>query len=314
MGASPEQTVGGQAVIEGVMMRAPSGWAVAVRLPSGAIETRSEELPRLSSRSRLARMPFVRGVMVLGESVTLGMRALTWSAQKQAGEEEEELSNWQLIGSMSLAMLFFAAVFILGPAALADWLAGDSRVLFGVYEGVIRLVIFVGYIWLIGRMEDIKRVFQYHGAEHKTIHAYEAGEALSVENIQRYRPEHPRCGTNFLLIVLLLAITVFTIIGKGPIWWLITSRLIFIPVIAGMSYEILRYAGLSADSRLGRALAVPGLWLQRLTTGQPDDGQVEVAVASLIAALDEDSVDALFARGDVAIPRPATPASANEEE
>lgn len=314
MGASPEQTVGGQAVIEGVMMRAPSGWAVAVRLPSGAIETRSEELPRLSSRSRLARMPFVRGVMVLGESVTLGMRALTWSAQKQAGEEEEELSNWQLIGSMSLAMLFFAAVFILGPAALADWLSGDSRVLFGLYEGVIRLAIFVGYIWLIGRMEDIKRVFQYHGAEHKTIHAYEAGEALSVENIQRYRPEHPRCGTNFLLIVLLLAITVFTIIGKGPIWWLITSRLIFIPVIAGMAYEILRYAGLSSDSRLGSALAVPGLWLQRLTTGQPDDGQVEVAVASLIAALDEDSVDALFARGDVAIPRPPTAAPANEEE
>ncbi len=314
MGASPEQTVGGQAVIEGVMMRAPSGWAVAVRLPSGAIETRSEELPRLSSRSRLARMPFVRGVMVLGESVTLGMRALTWSAQKQAGEEEEELSNWQLIGSMSLAMLFFAAVFILGPAALADWLSGDSRVLFGLYEGVIRLAIFVGYIWLIGRMEDIKRVFQYHGAEHKTIHAYEAGDALSVENIQRYRPEHPRCGTNFLLIVLLLAITVFTIIGKGPIWWLITSRLIFIPVIAGMAYEILRYAGLSSDSRLGSALAVPGLWLQRLTTGQPDDGQVEVAVASLIAALDEDSVDALFARGDVAIPRPPTAAPANEEE
>lgn len=314
MGASPEQTVGGQAVIEGVMMRAPSGWAVAVRLPSGAIETRSEELPRLSSRSRLARMPFVRGVMGLGESVTLGMRALTWSAQKQAGEEEEELSNWQLIGSMSLAMLFFAAVFILGPAALADWLSGDSRVLFGLYEGVIRLAIFVGYIWLIGRMEDIKRVFQYHGAEHKTIHAYEAGDALSVENIQRYRPEHPRCGTNFLLIVLLLAITVFTIIGKGPIWWLITSRLIFIPVIAGMAYEILRYAGLSSDSRLGSALAVPGLWLQRLTTGQPDDGQVEVAVASLIAALDEDSVDALFARGDVAIPRPPTAAPANEEE
>jgi uncharacterized protein YqhQ len=259
-------------------------------------------------------MPFVRGVMVLGESVTLGMRALTWSAQKQAGEEEEELSNWQLIGSMSLAMLFFAAVFILGPAALADWLAGDSRVLFGVYEGVIRLGIFVGYIWLIGRMEDIKRVFQYHGAEHKTIHAYEAGEALSVENIQRHRPEHPRCGTNFLLIVLLLAITVFTIIGKGPIWWLITSRLIFIPVIAGIAYEILRYAGLSADSRLGRALAVPGLWLQRLTTGQPDDSQVEVAVASLIAALDDHSVEALYALGDVAIPRPSAPVGASEEE
>jgi uncharacterized protein YqhQ len=315
MGASPEQTVGGQAVIEGVMMRAPSGWAVAVRLPSGAIETRCEELPRLSSRSRLARMPFVRGVMVLGESVTLGMRALTWSAQKQTGEEEEELSKWQLVGSMSLAVVFFAAVFILGPAAAADWMAGESRLLFGIYEGVIRLAVFVGYIWLIGRMEDIKRVFQYHGAEHKTIHAYEAGDPLSIANIQKYRPEHPRCGTNFLLIVLLLAITVFTIIGKGPVWWLITSRLVFIPIIAGVAYEILRYAGLTADSKLGKALAVPGLWLQRLTTGQPDDSQVEVAVASLVAALDESSVDALYARGEVAVARSVTnPAAATEEE
>ena len=304
MGASPEQTVGGQAVIEGVMMRAPSGWAVAVRTPDGNIETRCEELPRLSSRSKLARLPFVRGIMVLGESVTLGMRALTWSAQKQAGEDEEELTSWQLIGSMSIAMIFFAALFILGPVALADWLAEDSDLLFGLYEGVIRLAAFIGYIWLIGRMKDIKRVFEYHGAEHKTIHAYEAGEPLSIENIQKYRPEHPRCGTNFLLIVLLLAITVFSIIGKGPIWFLITTRLVFIPVIAGVSYEILRYAGLTADSRLGTILATPGLWLQRLTTGQPDGAQVEVAVASLLAALDDESVDSVFARGEVAVSRP----------
>lgn len=309
MGASPEQTVGGQAVIEGVMMRAPSGWAVAVRNPHGVIETRCEELPRLSSRSKLAKVPFIRGVMVLGESITLGMRALTWSAQKQAGEDEEELTTWQLASSMGLAMLFFAAVFILGPAWLADWLAGENQLLFGVYEGVIRLALFVGYIWAIGQMNDIKRVFQYHGAEHKTIHAYEAGDPLSVENIQKYRPEHPRCGTNFLLIVLLLAITVFTVIGQGSILFLIGTRLVLIPVIAGVAYEILRFAGLSADSTFGKALATPGLWLQRLTTGQPDGEQVEVAVASLIAALDEASVDALYARGPVAVPR----GSAEEE-
>ncbi len=242
---------------------------------------------------------------MLGESVTLGMRALTWSAQKQAGEDEEELTSWQLIGSMSIAMVFFAALFILGPVALADWLAEDSDLLFGLYEGVIRLAAFIGYIWLIGRMKDIKRVFEYHVAPNtRRFNAYEAGEPLSIENIQKYRPEHPRCGTNFLLIVLLLAITVFSIIGKGPIWFLITTRLVFIPVIAGVSYEILRYAGLTADSRLGKVLATPGLWLQRLTTGQPDGAQVEVAVASLLAALDDESVDSVFARGEVAVSRP----------
>lgn len=319
MGAEPNETVGGQAVIEGVMMRAPSGWAVAVRNPSGDIETRSEELPRLSSRSRAARTPFVRGVMVLGESVTLGMRALTWSAQKAAAEEEEELTRWQLVGSMTIAMAFFAGVFILGPVFVAEWAAGESTALFAIYEGVLRLAMFVGYIWLIGRMEDIARVFRYHGAEHKTIHAYEAGDPLSVANIQEYRPEHPRCGTNFLLIVLLIAITVFGLIGRGSFLFLFTTRIVFIPIIAGMSYEILRFAGLSADTAFGRALATPGLWLQRLTTGQPDDEMVEVAVASLVAALDDDSVDALYARGEVAVPRtvldqPTPEPSGAEEE
>ncbi len=300
MSSDPQKTVGGQAVIEGVMMRAPSGWAVAVRTPNGSIDTRSEELPRLSSRSRLAKIPFVRGVMVLGESLTLGMKALTWSAQKQAEEDEEELGRGQIIGSMTVALVLFALVFILGPAAAADWLADESELLFATLEGVIRIALFVGYIWLIGRLEEIRRVFEYHGAEHKTIHAYEAGDPLTVEAIQKYRPEHPRCGTSFLLIVLIASIVVFSIIGRGAIWWLITSRIVFIPVIAGVSYELLRWSGLRADSWIGRAMALPGLWLQRLTTGQPDAGQVEVAVASLLAALDDDSIGEVLARGDIA--------------
>ncbi len=299
MSASPEQTVGGQAVIEGVMMRAPHGWAVAVRTPSGDIEARAEELPRLSSRSVAARIPFIRGVMVLVESLTLGMKSLTWSAQKQAEEEEEELSSWALFSSMAVAFLFFAGVFILGPAALAEWLANDNNVVFAVVEGIIRVVMFVGYIWLIGRMEDIQRVFQYHGAEHKTIHAYEAGEALSIANIQKYRPEHPRCGTSFLLIVLLGSIVLFSVIPQEPLWWLIASRIIFIPVIAGASYELLRFSGLHAGETFGRLLAAPGLWLQRLTTGEPDDQQVEVAVASLLIALSDEEAQAAKARGPV---------------
>lgn len=300
MSSDPQKTVGGQAVIEGVMMRAPSGWAIAVRTPNGEIETRSEELPRLSSRSRLAKIPFIRGVMVLGESLTLGMKALTWSAQKQAEEDEEELGKAQLIGSMTVALIVFALVFILGPAAAADWLAEESDWLFAALEGLIRIVLFVGYIWLIGRMEDIRRVFQYHGAEHKTIHAYEAGDPLTVDAIQKYRPEHPRCGTSFLLIVLLASIVLFSIIGRGAIWWLITSRIIFIPVIAGASYELLRWSGLRADGWFGRMLALPGMWLQRLTTGEPDGDQVVVAVASLLTALDDESVAEVMGRGEVA--------------
>ncbi len=193
MSKDPQATVGGQAVIEGVMMRAPTGWAVAVRTPSGQIEARSDELPRLSTRSWAARVPFVRGVMVLGESLTLGIKALTWSTQVAGGEdEEEEITKLNIVLSLTVAFLLVAVVFVLGPAFVADLMAPDGGLLFGFLEGVLRIALFVGYIWLIGRMEDIKRVFQYHGAEHKTIHAYENGDPLTIEHVQKYRPEHPR--------------------------------------------------------------------------------------------------------------------------
>jgi uncharacterized protein YqhQ len=296
---TPGATVGGQAVIEGVMMRAPSRWSVAVRRPDGVIEAVSHDLPRLSSRSVWARVPFVRGVLVLVESLTLGFRALSWSAQKAGSEEGREVKRGELAFSMVIALAFFVAVFMLVPLAVARGLGrvlGDSAVVFNVIDGVVRVLLFVGYIWAVGLSKDIRRVFAYHGAEHKTIHAYEAGDPLTLEAIQGYSPRHPRCGTNFLLIVVLIALIVFTAVGR-PSWpWLIASRVLGIPVIAGVAYEILK---VGADRRWLRFLAAPGMWLQALTTREPSDDQVEVAVASLLAALDPEERRGVDGRGPV---------------
>jgi uncharacterized protein YqhQ len=281
------------------MMRAPAAWSVAVRRPDGVIEARHDDLPRLSSRSVFARIPLFRGVMVLAESLTLGFRALSWSARKAAAEEEEELSTKSIIGAMTIALIFFLALFMLLPLLVArgvEKVLGESTVLFNVVDGAVRMLLFVGYIWAIGRSREIKRVFQYHGAEHKTIHAYEAGDPLEMEAIQRYSPRHPRCGTNFLLIVILIAIIVFTVIGRPSFLWLVASRILLIPVIAGVSYEVLKAA---ADHRWLALASRPGIWLQRLTTSEPSDDQVEVAVASLLAALGVDEREALEARGPI---------------
>lgn len=295
----PPMSVGGQAVLEGVMMRAPGAWAVAVRRPDGVIEAVRHQLPRLSSRSRAATVPFVRGIMVLGESLTLGYRALTWSAQKAAGEDEEELSGREIAFSMVIALVIFVGLFILLPALVAGWTAGDSGILFATIEAVLRLVLFVGYLWAIGRSKEIQRVFRYHGAEHMSIHAFEAGEPLSVESVARYRPEHPRCGTNFLMIVILISIVAFSLVGK-PDWpLLVSSRVIGIPLIAGISYEVLKFAGTRQSEAVGRFLAAPGMWLQKLTTGVPDSDMIEVAVTSLVSALEEDQVQEVIARGGV---------------
>jgi uncharacterized protein YqhQ len=292
-------TVGGQAVLEGVMMRGPQAWAVAVRRPDGVIEAVRHSLPRLSSRSVLARIPFIRGVMVLGESLSLGFRALSWSAQKAGGDEEEELSKAQIAGSMSVALIFFAVLFILAPAAAARALTDNRSFFYAAVEGVVQLGIFLGYLWLLGRSKEIKRVFAYHGAEHMSIHAYESGDPLSVERVQKYPPEHPRCGTSFLLLVMVLAILIFGLLGRLPWPLLIASRLIGIPVIAGISYEMLKLSGANQKNWFGRFMAAPGLWLQRLTTGDPEPDQIEVAVASLLSALDEDQVADVIARGEV---------------
>ena len=300
MSRPPGATVGGQAVIEGVMMRAPTAWAVAVRRPDGIIEAQSRQLPRLSARSAWAKVPFVRGVLVLIESLSLGFRALSWSAQRASLEDEEELTKGGIAFAMTIALVFFLAIFMVLPLLMArglETLIGESTLLFNVLDGVIRIALFIGYIWAIGRSAEIQRVFAYHGAEHKTIHAYEAGDPLTVDAIQVYSPRHPRCGTNFLLIVVLIALVVFSALGR-PSWpWLVASRVLFIPVIAGVAYEILK---LAANQRWMALASRPGIWLQRLTTRQPEDDQVEVAVASLLAALADEERSEVEARGPVA--------------
>jgi len=296
----PGATVGGQAVIEGVMMRAPSKWSVAVRRPDGVIEAATHELPRLSARSRWGKVPFVRGVLVLVESLNLGFRALSWSARKAGMEEGEEVSSRQMALSIVLALVFFVAVFMMLPLLVArgaERIFGDSSIVFNVVDGVVRIAIFIGYVWAIGRSAEIRRVFEFHGAEHQTIHAYEAGDPLTIDAIQRYSPRHPRCGTNFLLIVVLIALVLFTTLGR-PAWpWLITSRIVGIPIIAGFAYEVLKAA---ADRRWLQLASRPGLWLQRLTTRAPSDDQIEVAVTALLAALDEEERKDVARRGPVA--------------
>jgi uncharacterized protein YqhQ len=304
----PSKTVGGQAVIEGVMMRAPSAWAVAVRKADDQIVARRDELPRLSTRSRWATVPVVRGVLVLGESLSLGFRALSWSAQNAEGEEEEPLSRREIGWTMLLALLFFAGFFIVLPAAVAGWIATDSNLWFTTLEGLLRLAIFIGYIWAIGRSKEIGRVFEYHGAEHMSIYAYEAGEPLSIESVKRYPPEHPRCGTSFLMIVVLGSIVLFSFLGKPDWYILIISRIVGIPIIAGLAYELLRFSGTRGNSRLARFLAAPGLWLQKLTTRVPSDDQIEVAISSLVVAVEQDVFDQIVSRGNV--PEAATSARA----
>jgi uncharacterized protein YqhQ len=295
----PAKTVGGQAVIEGVMMRAPSAWSVAVRQPDETIVARRDELPRLTSRNRMAKVPFIRGILVLAESLSLGFRALSWSAQKATGDEEKPLSRWEIGSTMAVAFVIFAGLFILAPAGAADLVSGDNDLLFGVVEGVLRLVLFVGYIWLIGRSEEIGRVFEFHGAEHMSIWAYEAGDPLTVDAVRSYPPEHPRCGTSFLMIVVLGSILVFSFLGQHGWVFLVLSRLLGIPVIAGASYELLRFSGLRGDGPLARAMAAPGLWLQKLTTRRPTDDQIEVAISSLVVALDEETFAEVASRGSV---------------
>jgi uncharacterized protein YqhQ len=279
------------------MMRAPAAWSVAVRGPDGQIVGRRESLTRLSERNVGARVPFVRGIFVLGESLTLGFKALSWSAQKATDEEEEPLTGAQIGWTMAFAFAFFAGVFILIPALAAGLFAGESGIWFNVLEGLMRLGLFIGYIWAIGRSKEIARVFEYHGAEHMSIHAYEAGKPLSIDSVAQYPPEHPRCGTSFLLIVVLGSIIFFSFFGVPGFLFLFVSRLIGIPIIAGFAYELLRWSGTRPDGRLAHWLALPGIWLQKLTTAVPDQGQIEVAISSLVVALDEASYGEVVGRG-----------------
>jgi len=273
---------GGQAVIEGVMMRGADVWAIAVRKPDGEIHRESHEIDSIAKRVALFRKPFLRGIIALGQALSIGVKALTVSANHSV-DEEEKLSSKQMALSMTLAFVFFIAVFVVGPTVLfrfAQDRIDTSGIILNAAEGVFRVLLFLGYLFLIGRMKDIRRVFQYHGAEHKTIAAYEHDEPLVPEAVDKYSTLHVRCGTNFLLIVMILTIFIFAMFGTPGIWWRIGSRIIAIPLIAGLAFEALRLGARFPNSLVIRALMAPGLWLQKVTTKPPSRDQVEVAIAS----------------------------------
>lgn len=278
-------TVGGQAVIEGVMMRGAGKVATAVRAPDGTIAVDVRETASIADRFPILKRPFLRGTAALAESLALGLRSLSYAA-RTAGEEEEPLSEKEVWGLMAAAFAAAAVMFVAVPTGAARLFGAAGPMWMNFAEGGLRLLIFLVYILAISRMEGIYRVFQYHGAEHKTIHAYEAGGPLTVARVQSFSRLHPRCGTSFLLIVMLVSVVVFAFLGWPDFWTRLLTRLALLPVVAGVSYEIIRFAGRS-KSRAVRALTLPGLWLQRLTTNPPADEMVEVAIASLAAVLPE---------------------------
>ena len=284
--------VGGQAVIEGVMMRNASKTATAVRLPSGDIDVETRTVSSIRDRYPILNLPLVRGSVIMVESLIIGMRALSFSAQA-AGEENEQMTKKEIAMTILFALVLASLLFIVIPTGAAHLAAAytDDPIVFNLIEGGIRLLVFLLYIWGISFMGGIRRVFQYHGAEHKTIHCYEAGEALTVENVQKFPRLHPRCGTNFLLIVMVVAIVFHVFFGWPDLWLRILSRLAILPVVAGVSYEIIRFAGRS-ENRIVRILITPGLWLQYLTTRPPADEMIEVAIESLKAVLPEEDIPA----------------------
>ncbi|MGZ4372446.1 MAG: DUF1385 domain-containing protein [Gaiellaceae bacterium] len=282
--------VGGQAVLEGVMMRGASNWAVAVRKPDGDIAEVHQPIKSPMARHWVFRLPVIRGVVALGESLAIGFRALAISANYAAaaetkdGEEAEEVSaeltRAQLIFAFAIAIGFAVLLFKVSPALITDWI-GIKAGWFVIVEGGIRVTIFVLYLSLISLFPDLRRVFQYHAAEHKAINAYEAGEELKPEIVQRYSLIHPRCGTAFLLWVMVIAIFVFAFFGRPHWYWLIATRILLLPVIAGIAYELIRFAGKHQDNRVLMSLLAPGMWLQRLTTREPSLDQIEVSIRAL---------------------------------
>jgi uncharacterized protein YqhQ len=300
--------MGGQAVMEGVMMRGERSWAVAVRMPDGVIDVDVKDAPRWAER--YSKIPLLRGVMTLAESLGLGFKALSWSANKQI-PEEDQISSKAMGWSIGIALALFTGIFILAPAFAANGLGdvlGLDGFWFHVVEGALRLSIFLGYLALVGRIPDIKRVFQYHGAEHKAIAAYENDVELTPESAQRFSTEHVRCGTNFLLTVMVVTIVVYSFVGRPGWLLLLASRVVLIPLIAGISYEVIRFAAKHMQWAWVRVLMRPGLALQRLTTREPTLDQVEVAIVSLRAVLTAEQlaeVESRSRRSAGAMPRPA---------
>jgi len=295
--------VGGQAVLEGVMMRGISTWAVAVRKPApeqlrsgglepeeaalGEIEVVSHPLTSILKKHRLLRLPLIRGVVALGESLSIGFKALGTSANAQLPEDEKEISGAGWGGTVVVAVVMAIGLFFVIPVGLTSLVKDQlhSSFLFWLVEGLIRTGIFLGYLTLLSRLRDLRRVFEYHGAEHKTISCYEAGLELTPENAQRFSRLHPRCGTSFLLVVMIVAIFVFAPIGLPAWYWLVATRIVGVPLIAGISFELIKFAGKNRARGWVRAVMYPGLMLQKLTTREPDLDQLAVAIAAMNAVL-----------------------------
>lgn len=309
-------SIGGQAILEGVMMRGPFKTAMAVRKSDGEIECRVDK-NGTKTRCRFLRLPVIRGCVNFIDSLVIGMKALMFSAEFVDLEDDEpaesKFDKWLedklgdkikdivIYAAIAISLVLSVGLFILLPTALtrgAEWLLSlvpsaafaQSRVFTGVCEGVVRMAIFIGYLALVSQMSDIRRVFEYHGAEHKTIACYEGGEELTCENIRKYTRFHPRCGTSFLLFVMIISIILFSLLPRTGIFVRMLMRLALLPVVAGLSYEVIKLAGRHQGGIIG-ALTKPGLWLQKLTTREPDDSQIEVAIASMKAVIPDNKED-----------------------
>ncbi len=282
---------GGQAVIEGVMMRGARNMAIAVRKPSGEVLLHSEPLPAGIYNSRIGRLPFVRGLTMLWDTLVLGTRALMFSADAALSDEDVKFDGPIMWGTLLLSFGLAIGLFVLLPLFLVSLVDRfiTLPLLSNLAEGLVRLTFFVVYLIAIARMPDIRRVFAYHGAEHKTVNAFEAGAPLTPHSVAAYSTAHTRCGTGFLLSVLLIFVLLTSLLGRPPLLWRIVSRLALVPVVSAIAYETMKFSAAHQDNPLVRMLAAPGLWLQRLTTLQPDEPMLEVAIAALQRVVSDDA-------------------------
>jgi uncharacterized protein YqhQ len=292
--ADKETLIGGQAVMEGVMMRAPHSYCVAVRKPAGEIVTDEQPLPKISEKYPIFRYPILRGVGTLGQAMSLGIKALRFSAnaaldEGEAQKAKKEIPGWLLAANLLFSLVFFIFLYKFVPlyltTALQDWAPVlGGRVMFNLVDGLIRIALFVGFLLLISRWKDIRRVFEYHGAEHRVVFAFESGKPLTVEHAQSFSTYHPRCGTSFLLVVMLVSIALYTLLPFDTFLLRFVGRVALLPLIAGVSYELIRFAARRRESMLA-TLTAPGLWLQRITTQPPSDDQTAVAIRALEGAM-----------------------------
>ena len=272
--------IGGQALIEGVMIRSKEKIGIAVRKPSKEIITKI--LHPWSFSKKVSKIPFIRGIVMLIDTILLGTRALLYSAKEQE-EEGEKVSNTQIALSTIFSFILTIVLFILVPLVVSKWLTED-RIAFNILDGFLRILIFLGYLWFISLNKEIRRIFQYHGAEHMSVHCYEANEQLTIKNVRKYSPIHPRCGTSFIIIVIFISIIVFSFVWSDSLIIKLLQRILLIPIIAGLSYELLKVTAKHQKSKIMRILSSPGLWIQKITTKHPDDDQIEVAIAAVKTA------------------------------